>query len=492
MLKHIGYTDMKLKLFSIVSLIIFLLCVGSIFSLAQSNCITLNQLIHKYYKSENPQLTILAKNFKVKHLTYQNGLAAYRISSKIDLSVPYSKSIESVLQPDGNSIYTQREYLSPIYTFTTFKKIPLTGGTIGVSSIVGYFQNFIDNSQQFNANWYNIYINQPFWAFNEYRYDKKLKKLTLCADSVQYYKDKEAKLEEFITKAIDYEILKLRIKNIELDISNNQNAIEKVKLLFENGKALSIDTLILSNNIEQLYLQKEQLKKEQTIKKADLDHSLNQQYDFAICNLDELTPYSIDSALLFERYLQYNNQSELLINAFVIAENIKRANLAHGVVSSISIGNGINQTATTFNPLFNNPAQKQNISLALTVPLTGWQTYKRNKEISQLQRQAFEMNKAELIFLAGEWTIQQLSNYLFLFKFYQFYKDRLIGLEEVNKVTLIKMLSGRTSANEYFVTQLSINATKLELLNITKQIQLFRFQLRVKTLYDFELMESVF
>lgn len=457
----------------------------------QDNCVTLTQLIGKYYGSNSPQLLLVSKNFKVKYLTYQNKMAVYHLSSKVDVSLPYSKSIESVLQPDGNAVYTPRTYLSPIYTITTAKKIPLTGGTIGITSSLSYFKNFLNANQQYNANWYSLFISQPFFAFNEYKYDKKLQKLTLRADSVQYFKDRETKLLEVITKVIDYEVAKHNIKNGELNIANYTAALYKVKLLYEHGRMLAVDTLTLYNNLKQAYLQQEQLTQDLNIKKANLNYYFPQSYDYTICNWEEPNIYQLDSALLNERYMHYNNANQLLVDAFVNAENVERAQKAHGVTTSISAGNGINQSATTFEPLFNNPAQKQSITLAISVPLTGWQAYKRNKEIANLQNQAYEISKSEMVFLAKEWTREQLNTYSYLFKSYQFSKEKLSGLVALQNVLLDKIAVGKASTTDYNTTQAAIFAAQLEQLDIVKQIVLFRFELRSKTLYDFELGESV-
>lgn len=483
---------MNIKSLPSIILTILLLQDGGNRLYAQSNCITLSQLIARYYKSNNVQLSILSKELKVKYLTYRNSLAAYNLSSGINFTVPYSKSIESVLQPDGNSIYIERQYMNPAYSVSASKKIPLTGGTIGITSSLSYFKNFLNTNQQFNANWYNLFISQPFFAYNEYKYDKKLQRLRLSADSIQYYKDREARLATFIGKVINYELLQRRIGNSELTIADNVAALEKVKLLYENGRMLAIDTLLLSNNLKQAHLQKDQLESELVIQAADLNYSFNGKYNFSICNIEELMTYDIDSALLRERYLNYNNQSELMVNAFISSENLKRVRKAHGIITSISAGNGINQTADAFDRLLANPAQKQNVTLAVSVPLTGWQTYKRNKEIAQLQYQAFEMTRNELGYLAGEWATEQMSEYLFLFRSYIYSKEKINGLEEVKRLQMEKVFAGRINISEYNVTESSINIAKLEQLDIIRRILLFRFELRAKTLYDFELKEDVF
>lgn len=476
----------------IVVLTLLLALPGRCKLMAQTQCATLTQVINKYYKAGDTRLSILAKQLRIKKLGYQNSLSEYNIRSKVDFSLPYSKSIESVLQPDGNSIYIERNYFSPTYSITTSKKIPLTGGTIGLTTGLSYFKNFLNTNQQFNANWYNLYISQPFFAFNEYKFDKKLRRLTLSADSIQYYKDREAKLEELMAKIIDFEVLRLDIAYNEQEIGNNRDALEKVKILYAHGKLLSIDTLTLSNNLKQSYLQKEQLESTMGIRKADLDFSFREDYRFTICDIEDLAPFHLDTSLLHERYARYNNQQELLINTFVSSEQIKRARKGNGITTTISAGNGINQSSSVFTALYNNPSQQQNVALAVSVPFTGWQSYKRNKEIAELAYQAVQMTRTELEQVAKTWVQEQLTRYSFLYKSYWFSKEKLIALQEVKRVQLEKVLSGRVSTNEYNNAVLSIDMAKMEQLNIIKQILLFRFELRTKTLYDFELMEPVF
>jgi len=136
-----------------VLLFIMLISFGKVQS--QQKCTTLNALINEFY-STSGKASILKNQFKIKQLTYLNRLQKYKIGSKLDVSLPYSKSIESILQPDGNLLYSQREFLNPIVTTSVFKKIPFTGGEIGLSSSLGYFQNFLQSNRQFTANWLNL------------------------------------------------------------------------------------------------------------------------------------------------------------------------------------------------------------------------------------------------------------------------------------------------------------------------------------------------
>jgi hypothetical protein len=458
---------------------------------AQKRCITINSLINEYYKG-NQQLAILDKNFKIKWLTYQNDLEKWKISSRVDATLPYSKSIESVLQPDGNAIFTQRQFLSPNLNVTTFKKIPKTGGEIGISGSLGYFKNFKNNNQQFSANWFNISISQPLFAYNEFQFERTKQALNFGADSIQYLKDREAKLKDFMSKVIEYEVLKRKIENDENNMIDNKKALDKVKILYENGKMLSIDTLTLSNNIDQAKLNISKAQSELKFKQLALSYYFNRSYSLSICDFDELIIFQLDSVLLKENYLKYNNIQEIIIDSFFAFENIKKANKSHGITTSISAGIGANQSAIQFDRLTNTPSQRQNLAIATSVPLTGWQSYKRNKEIALLQQQVYESNKKDVYFLANEWINDKINTYNFLVKSYSFSTKKLYSLETILTTQLERLLAGKANTNEYNSTQLSINNVKIEQLEIIKEILLFRFEIRSLTLYDVELNQEIF
>jgi hypothetical protein len=452
---------------------------------SQDNCENVNSLITEYLKS-NSTIKNLDYGIKIKYLNNVIDQQQWKINSKGSFTLPYSKSIESIVQPDGNVQYIPRNYVTPIANITTTKKIVKTGGEIGFTGSMDFFRNFINNNKQFNANWVNFYVSQPLFSYNQFKFEKVKQRLELSNDSINYYINRELKTKAFVEKLLDYESKILQIDEAGKSIKTTNFAIDKIKILVENGRALGIDTLILANSREQAIANQQKLVESSIILKAIISNYLGRTLNASLCSNNKVQLYNLDSNILIPAYLKYNFSKELIIDSFVSSENIKKAKKTRGITTSINAGLGANQTATNFNQLFTDPSQRQNISLSTSIPITGWDNYLRKKEVALLEATIFENNKNEILFSANTWYLEKVGEYNFLLKSYQQLLNKLEAFEKIGAIQFEKVMAGKTSSTDYNNTISQINSTKLEIIDILKNAQLFRFEIRSKTLIDLE------
>lgn len=461
------------------------------FSLFAQTCKTIEQIIHECI-GVNTDLVILKEKQKIQSKLYQNQLDKWKPNAKVDVTLPYSNSIESVLSGDGNVNYVKRNYVNPLLTISSSKKIVKTGGEIGITGSIGLFQNFINNNKQFNANWFNIYISQPLFSYNTFKYDQYKQRLLISVDSINYFRNKEVKISKIITLLLDYEIANQSKQYNQERIKQAQYTLTKAKTLFVNGRALADDTLMLSYSLSKLIFENEKLQEQLQIKKQALEIQLQKKYTYTLCNLNEIQILKLDTADLKQRYIQYSFQKELILDSFEVYENIQKMKRAHGINTSLSVGVGANQSSTTFNQIYSTPSQRQNISINTSIPITGWQLYKRNSEIALMEEKNYRRTKQDIEQNATQWVSEIYSAYTSLIKSYALTKQNINYLETLSNSFYKRYEMGKIPYTEYSNILNEIKTSQQNLLDINKQLYQIRFTIRERTLYDCYIQNHVF
>jgi outer membrane protein TolC len=456
-----------------------------------AQCQTLDQIIQEF-TSTNNELITLQEKLKIQYKLYQNNQDKWKPNAKLDLALPYSNSIESVVSGDGSVNYLKRNYLNPLLSLSTSKKITQTGGEIGVNGSVGLFQNFINSNKQFNANWFNIYVSQPLFAYNTMKAERNKQRLALSVDSIQYYQNKETQLKKIVEAILDYEIAKQKINYNEQLVKQANYTLKRIKVMHENGRALADDTILVAYNVSKSNVEKEKLLDNAKAKSDYLTSQLNHAYKSSMCDVMNAPTLAIDTSELKQRYITYSFQKEMILDSLDVFENTIKMKKAHGITTSMSLGIGANKTSSDFNQLYQSPSQRQNVTINTSVPITGWQTYKRNNEIALIEQQNYQRTKQDIENNASLWTTETYNNYKYLLKSYNLAKGNLEGLQTLANSVYKRFEFGKVPFTEYNNVVNEISTTQQNLLDIVKQLYLLRFELRAKTLYDYALAKEVF
>jgi hypothetical protein len=456
-----------------------------------AQCQTLDQILQEFTHTNNELITLKEK-LGIQYKVYLNSLDKYKTNAKLDLAIPYSNSIESVISGDGSANYLRRNYINPLLSVSSSKKVPLTGGEIGVNGNVGLFQNFINSNKQFNANWFNIYISQPLFAHNNMKAERNKQRAALSVDSITYYQNKEIQIKKIVEAILDYEMAKQKTNYNDDNVPQANDALTRIKLMYKNGKAIADDTIIVANNLANAKLEKEKLLDDEKTKKDYLTSQLNHVYTHSLCDVMNAPNLLMDTSELKQRYIHYSFQKEMILDSLDIFENTIKMKKAHGINTSISAGIGANKSSTDFNQLYQSPSQRQNVTFNTSVPITGWQTYKRNNEIALIEQQNYQRTKKGIENNALLWTIETYNNCKYLLKSYNLNKANLEGLQTLANSVYKRFEYGKVSFAEYNSVIIEMNNTRQNILDIVKQLYLLRFELRAKTLFDFSLGKAVF
>src|SRR5690606_16714380 len=112
---------------------------------------------------------------------YRSFKTNYNPQLRLEGQLPvYYRSVNQIIQPDGTYRYRPVQQTNNEVTLGLRQPLSWTGGIISANSGLGFFKDFNDESiqaEQWSGSVFNIALNQPLFAFNPYRWDKKIQPL---------------------------------------------------------------------------------------------------------------------------------------------------------------------------------------------------------------------------------------------------------------------------------------------------------------------------
>ncbi len=454
---------------------------------SQSDTLTVEQIIESY-RISGRNLSIINSRYAIDSIRFINNLNSFKVKSSVGLSIPYIKAIESIVQPDGSNRLIERNFLSPTLDLNMSKKIKATGGEVSLSYSLNNFTDYVSKNKQFSMNWINFRYSQNLLGFNENKFEFKITKAKQEEASIAVLIQREREILSFLRNLFKLHINQVKENQILANIKKTEYLLDKNKKLVQFGQALPQDTIFYSNTLFKLKISLMKLKEDYTIDFSELQYSLNRDVNFNLRT--EITPpiLVLDSSLLYNRYIQFTKNIDHLSNKLEIDSELEKAKRNRGIDISLDIGAGVNSKGDDYvYELFQNkPSNRQNISVGLRVPITGWSEYRNKKVIAEANYQNYLKKEEDEIFDAKIWVLNIMSRYKQAKTLWELSVNNIIQLSELENIIIKDISLGKsdlTKLNQLFLDKETATEAKC---NAVRDIYLIKQECIVKTLYDTE------
>jgi outer membrane protein TolC len=286
----------------------------------------------------------------------------------------YNNSFTPVRQPDGSIRYLPLNQLNPGVNFGLQQPIQWTGGMIYVNSSYNYFNNITDDTRQWNGAPFNIFVNQPLFAFNPYKWDRKIEPIRYEESKREYAES----MEQISSEAVGafFNVLQAQINSqiAKFNLANN-DTIYKIEQGRYNIGTTSQDKL--------LQVELQLLRSKQDVAQADLDLQTaslqlrtfiglrnNERFDL---NLPDAIP---QFDITEEEALQFAKQNRAAFIAFerrkIEAEQAVAQARGERYQVGLTASYGTNNVGGALGDLYQNPARQQMANVTFNVPLVDW------------------------------------------------------------------------------------------------------------------------
>ena len=426
---------------------------------------------------------------------YKSYQSNYKPQLTLSGTLPnFNRTFQEVLQPDGTIEFQPITNNNSDLTFALSQTIAATGATVFVNSQLQRFDDFDRDFRLYNGLPIGIGIEQPLFAFNPLKWDKKTEPLRFEESKQEYIEDLENIGLTAANRFFDFLIAQVNLQIAESNVSNNDTIYKIALERFDLGKISKNDLLQLQLGV--LQSKKAAASAEQNLEVADLQLKSFIAYREAApieLTLPTIIPdLQIDTdRALQEAFVNRGDAIGFKRRSLEAERAIAQAKGENGFQANIFAAFGLSNTAQNVTDIYKSPQDRETIQIGFEIPIMDWGRSKSRMETAKANQQLveYEVEQDRIVFEEEIYTLITLFNML---------KNQLALSKEADEIADERY---EIAKNRYFIGNLSITDLTIALQEKDQAKRDYIFSLRdfwqtwltirTKTLYDFEQEQKI-
>jgi outer membrane protein TolC len=417
----------------------------------------------------------------------------YNPQLRLNGTIPsYSQAFNSITQPDGSIEFLEVQQNFMDLELGLQQVISPTGGIISVNSSTNRFDNFLGGSNDVQTRWsgvpVNIRLQQPIFAYNPFKWDKKIQPL-LFEESKREYVQEMEQVSFFVSQLFfDYLLAQANVDIATQNLSNTEEIFEIEKARYQLGTTFE-DKLL------QVELQVLQARQDLAQAKLDLESSALAVNSFI--GLDPNTLIKLESPENVPDFdvnvdnaisLAFQNRAEAL--AFQRRKIEAEAALAEAkgqrFAVQLNASYGFNNAAFSFTDIYQNPNTQALVSLGFSVPVLDWGRNKARMAQAEANQQLVEYTVQQDQINFEQEIFTKVKNFLMIKERLQVTKVSDEVAQRRYEIAIKRYQSGNVSITDLSIAQNEKDTNRRAYFSALRDFWLAYYELRALTLYDFE------
>ncbi|EKB47530.1 TolC family protein [Cecembia lonarensis] len=474
-------------------LLIGLLFILPDFSYAQERVqLSLEEIVARA-KSRSPAALRAETRRENRYWNYRFFRSNYNPQLRLGGTVPgFSQAVNTVIQPDGSIGFREvRQNLMDV-ELGMQQVIGATGGVISVNSSTNRFDNFLAPEGIPQTQWsgvpVNVRLSQPIFAFNPWKWDKKIEPL-LYEESKREFVEEMEEISTRVTQLF-FDFLIAQV-NFEIATKNLNNTQEILKI--EQGR-YNIGTTY-EDKLLQVELQVLQARQDLAQARLDLEaNSLRLKAFVGINETAELTLIPPKEVPEFEIRVEeaiefaFQNRAEALGFDRRVLQAESQVAEARGQRFNMNFNAsyGLNNAALQWQDIFIDPNRQTLVNLGFFVPVLDWGRNKARMGQAQANKRLVEYTVEQDMINFEQEIFTKVRNFAML-------KDRLeitkLSDEVADKryeISLRRYQNGNVTITDLNIAQEEKDRNRRAYIQSLRDFWTAYYEMRQLTLYDFE------
>jgi len=370
--------------------IVLFICLLQAFGSKAQRQITLESILSEARSNALPVKTAKT-DLEIAGTQFNLFKAELRPSLGLDLLLPnFINTSTQVTQPDGSIAFQQVTQNNSSISLTANQNIAATGGRIFLQSDLQRFDDFSTDARQYNGVPIRVGFVQPLFAFNRFKWQKKILNV-LQQESTNAY---NVAIENAQWQATNlyFDVL-LAQANREIATTNkgvNEKLVEITTERFELGKTSRDELLQIKMSLKNAILSENQAKNQvqQALNSLFIFLGSTNKEEKLICIIPNLpAPIQLNEVSLIQKAI--DNRPEILQFQRELLEgerDIAQTRVQYGISANLFAGFGFARGSQNIDEIYSNPFDEQQVRLSVSVPLIDWGQKREAVKLSELRR----------------------------------------------------------------------------------------------------------
>jgi outer membrane protein TolC len=395
---------------------------------------------------------------------------------------------------DGTIVFQDREQLSSSLNLGLNQPLAFSGGNLSVNTNLNYFSDLEQDLTRYSATVVNVRLDQPLFAFNPLKWDKRTEPLRYEESKREYVEEMEFVSREAVKFFFDYLDAQINYEIAAFNLQNNDTIFR-----IEEGR-YNIGT---TSKDKLLQVELQLLRSEQDVAQARLDletSSQNLRAYLGIKSTDSLELVIPSVIPDFEIPMVDALNYARLNRADYIAFERRRLEAQREVdqarkqrfETNLTASYGLNNASDEFGMAYDDLNEQQRLDVGLVVPILDWgrnkariQTAMANQELTDFViEQDLQNFEQEIMTLVRQFEVRRIQ--------LRISKKSDEVADERYKVAQNRYLTGKVDITNLNIALNEKDEAKRSYTRALRDFWVAYFDLRRLTLYDFVNKELLF
>lgn len=488
----------KKKHFFLVFIPYFLLSNFSAFTQTETMRVNLKEVV-QMAQGEGPGVRIAKTKLTTNYWLYQSFLADYKPEISVVGELPQlNRSIREITLPNGEQSFASSAFMNNSLGVQLSQDIALTGGSIFASTGIERLDIFRTSTAPRSTSYLSspivIGFNQPFFGYNQLKWNKKIEPLRYD-EAIREYSE-EMEMVAFDAAEIFFDVYFAQI-NLEAAERNKINAdtlfaiskgrysvgrIAETELLQIELGSMNSDTELAEATLN-LQSNSEALRNFLGIKKA---------IKFDLITPNDIPNFSVDPELALKYALK--NRSKTIEFQRRLAESeaaVAQAKGQNGRNINLFGRFGLTQTASSLGDAFSDPKDQEQLTLGIQIPIADWGKAKSRMEIARSNQELEQMNIEQERISFEQGILLRVNQFDLVRRQVALGTRAYEVAKKRENITRKRYLIGKIGISDLNLAIRELNEARRNYMVTLRSFWLAYYELRNLTLYNFEKEEHL-
>lgn len=332
--------------------------------------------------------------FLAAYWNYRYFKANYLPAVSVSTSPRLNRTINSVTQGDGTSVFVKQNQLSTDVSLEINQNIPLTGGTVSLSTSLTRMDELERNTKAFNAMPIQIGYQQNLFGYNSLKWDKRIEPVKYQLAKKNYAEALELVSAQACEVFFDWIAAQSNLEMARLNYSSADTLYRMAQGRYKIGSINESDMLQLE--INKLNEETKCMDAEIALKGCtqSLCYYLGIPED---TNIELVLPESVpDFQVSLDRAMILAMENAPDPDSYTLSKIQGESNLAYaksnaGLRADLYARFGLSQTADNMKSSYKDLDQQEYIALTISIPILDWGRGKGSVRVARSQRDNTEI-----------------------------------------------------------------------------------------------------
>jgi outer membrane protein TolC len=325
---------------------------------------------------QSPTIKMAKAAYQSSRYTHSAFFEDYLPQFSIVGSAPgYSRSIGSVIQPDGTILFLPQSQASSSLNLTMQQKVPFTGGSLYLSSGLSRLDDINTKNVLYRSTPLSLTYQQPLFKLNTLRWNADIEDMRFIISQKEYEEAMEDGAIDVTTKFFDVYTASMNAANAQFNLTINDTLFQITKGRYNVGKIAENDLL----QSELAYLNAEtqlgsaQLQLNRAVKALAITLGLEKDAVIVPIPPQSIPKVIVDEDIAMQEAL--NNRSDALnfqLQTLNARKKVEQTEFDNNFSATLTANAGFNQRSSKLSDAYQQLMDQQQFSVSFEVPLFTW------------------------------------------------------------------------------------------------------------------------